>query len=94
VLGVEDCEGSEDSYFFGGGGGGRSWLADGPAGEAEASAGGLAISGGRGGTGGGIDVGCVGKGVRGCLDTTGGSLAKTSRRIAKKSRIFDFYSRL
>jgi len=31
--------------------------------------------------------------LRCCLEMTGGSLANTSRKMAKKSRIFDFYSK-
>lgn len=55
----------------------------------------LAMSGGSGGTGGGIDWG-LGDAIGafcGCLETTGGSLANTSRNIARKSSKLDFYVR-
>lgn len=74
---------------FGGGGGGRGPpLTDDGAGE------GLAISGGNGGSGGGIDcgIGELTDCACGWRDTTGGSFAKTSLKIATKSSMFDFCS--
>lgn len=52
------------------------------------------MSGGSGGTGGGIDWGrgeTVGV-FCDCRETTGGSFAKTSRNIARKSSMLDFYN--
>jgi hypothetical protein len=76
-------------YGLGGGGGGLA-----PESEETGAdfAGGVAISGGSGGTGGGIKVGCrvLSGTLRCCLEITGGSFANTSRKIAKKSRMFDF----
>lgn len=49
---------------------------------------------GRGGTGGGVGEACSGTGGGrwpAPLAMTGGSFAKMSRRMARKSRIFDFY---
>lgn len=53
------------------------------------------MSGGSGGTGGGINVGCgvLSGASRCCLEITGGSLANMSRKMARKSRMFDFYIR-
>ena len=49
--------------------------------------------GGNGGTGGGVGIcdcgGCGG--ICSCLYLTGGSVAKTSRRIDRRSRIVDLY---
>jgi hypothetical protein len=74
---------------FGGGGGGRSSIAD----RGDAGLGiGRAMFGGSGGIGGGIAADC-GRGGAFCggREITGGSFAKTSRRIARKSNMFDFY---
>lgn len=46
--------------------------------------------GGGGGIGGGIAAGCMRGAFCCCLDMTGGSFAKISRRMARKSSIFDF----
>lgn len=81
--------GCELAPGFGGGGGGRG-------GSGLVTVDGLdvgrAILGGRGGIGGGA---CCGRGGAfcGCLEMTGGSFANISRRIARKSCMFDFYDR-
>jgi hypothetical protein len=74
---------------LGGGGGGLG----GPSGTVEVFDGDVTISGGSGGTGGGIDVGCgvTVDGLRCWLETTVGSFAKMSRKIARKSSMLDFY---
>lgn len=49
--------------------------------------------GGNGGTGGGVGAGCgCGCCCIGCLFLTGGSVAKTSRRMDKRSTIVDLYN--
>lgn len=75
---------------FGGGGGGRSSVSE----RGEVGFGiDRTILGGSGGTGGGITVDCGRGGAFCCsLDMTGGSLAKTSLKIARKSSTLDFYT--
>jgi hypothetical protein len=88
VLGGEVWNLPSDPYGFGGGAGGLGASSE----ETEGFEVDAAISGGSGGIGGGIDVGCgvLTGALRCCLEMTGGSLANTSRKMAKKSRIFDF----
>lgn len=52
------------------------------------------MSGGKGGTGGGVGVGsgCWDAGRACCRDTTGGSFANMSLSIARKSSNDDFYA--
>jgi hypothetical protein len=92
MLEGEVCDLPSDPYGFGGGVGGLGA----PSEETEGFGGDVAISGGSGGMGGGIDVGCgvLSGALRRCLEMTGGSFAKMSRKMAKKSRIFDFCGRL
>lgn len=76
---------------LGGGGGGR--CSAGSSCDIEAGRG--AKLGGKGGTGGGVGLGWgCGERVVDCAcwrEMTGGSLAKTSVRMAKRSCKFDFY---
>lgn len=88
----KEPEGEKDAAWFvgfGGGGGGRSsvnWSGEAGRGIDRAALGGC------GGIGGGASVDCErGGACCCCLDITGGSLAKISLRIARKSSTLDFY---
>lgn len=87
------CEEPWPPYGFGGGGG----ACGDPSWTYELLMFDLAISCGKGGLGGGLCVeeGCGDKTPpRCCRDMTGGSFAKTSRSMARKSKTLDFWLRV